>query len=253
MLFRAACKVVFENGCVVRAETWRSKLVVHSDELKTIHTSFFAAVEELPETMEGLSSLVTDAFWQLVDLGTNGSKKVRKPALWANDEIGTMLLQFSFHREDELDLDTEDWMAIQRLREDLMGQAAMEVMRMEPEGPLLELLARPGMVLHNPTVHFLIGRGFKPLASEVSQAVRALQASCTDSQETVLKGFQELACLTKGEIRIIMRATETGERGKGAANLLAAELVGGRCGLEVSTVLKYAQPGRPKSNRKKQK
>lgn len=251
MLFRAACKVVFENGCVARAETWRSKLVVHSDELKTIHTSFFAAVEELPETMEGLSSLVTDAFWKLVDLGTNGSKKVRNPVLWADDEIRTMLLQFSFHREDELDLDTEDWMAIQRLREDLMGQAAMEVMRIAPERPLLELLAREGKVLNHATLLFLIRRGFKPLSSEVSQAIRALQARCTHSPETVLKGFQELACLNQGEIRFIMRATATGERGKGAANLLAAELVGGRCGLEASTVKKYAEPGRPKAKRKK--
>jgi hypothetical protein len=219
--------------------------------VETIRKSFYAEVEKLPETMEGLGKLITDLFWALFWLGMDNRRTVSVPVLWADQEVGGMLASVFATDKIGLSLEEENWPWIERLRAELIAQASEAAIRMELNGPFLEKLELAGKELRNTAVPVLIRDGFGRFASEMSRAWRELEANLKDSPADALKDFPALASLSKGEIGLIMRATETGKRGMGAVRLLAAELAGKRCGLDVSSVLKYAQPGRPRATRKR--
>jgi hypothetical protein len=235
-----------------RAQTWRSTLVDSWHEGQRICRSFLWAIEELPETLEGLPTLVTDLFWKLFDLGVGDRTLAKNPALWADGEVGGVLSTFFNMQEFGLDLEAEHWSYLVDLRARLTGEGLRALARDEESDSLLNMLARQGLELHNPAVRLLIERKFNGLVAEVSRARCALQASCAAPVKTVLQDFWELSSLTGAEINTLMQDTREDEREGGASRRIAAQLAGGRCGLEVSSVLKYAQPGRPKESPKKQ-
>jgi hypothetical protein len=105
---------------------------------------------------------------------------------------------------------------------------------------------------HSPIIRGLIRRDFDRLAADVTKARIAVLSKRTDSKATVLVKFRELTSLTPYEVRRLLRTASPRERKIGVSRRIAAELVAERCALDVSTVLKYAQPGRSKANHKKQ-
>lgn len=221
------------------------------EECKAIRNSFLRAIEELPETLEGLPTLVTDVFWKLFDLGVDDRTSVKNPALWADGEVGGVLAIFFNMQEFGLDLEAEHWSYLVDLRARLTGEGLRALARDEEPDSLLSMLEHQGLELHNPAVRLLIANRFNGFVAEVARARYALQVNCASPPKTVLQDFPELSSLTRTEINTLMQEPRKDEREGGISRRIAAQLAGGRCGLEVSSVLKYAQPGRPKESHKK--
>jgi hypothetical protein len=156
-----------------------------------------------------------------------------------------------------MSLEEEFGSEIQRQRTILVGQASTEIYdskqnEMDAGEPRISLLNEIDTVgPHSPIIRGFIRRDFNRLVSDVTKARIAVLVKKTVSKEIVPESFGELASLNTYEVKRLLRPTLRPERKIGVSRKIAAELVEGRCDLDVSTILKYAQPGRPKAKHKK--
>jgi hypothetical protein len=63
------------------------KVVADLEGLAKIREFFFEEIGKLPDTLEGLSNLITDVYWEAFTLGRNNPKSVANPATWADSQI----------------------------------------------------------------------------------------------------------------------------------------------------------------------
>jgi hypothetical protein len=232
-----------------------------SDELRKIHRYFVGATKKLPDTMNGLPKLFEDAFTRMLALGMDN--RVASPSTWAGTQVfGWVTDFFRLLEPDEQEVSCleKPFNEMVALRTLLVLQASRELELIRPASkefdsgatriPILIRLEEAGKTLRNPEVRNLIRTGLHPLVEQVFQARIDVLAKSMDP-ERVLRMFPELTPLKPAEVEVLFGEMGSSERGIITSRKIAVELIRGRCGLDASTVLKYAQPGRPKDENKK--
>jgi hypothetical protein len=232
---------------VTKEEYWRSALVGDSESLAKIHESFVEAFQELPHPFEGVLSLIVDTFWELVAFEMASPEPVENPAGWADGQVLSWVTDRGLSDWDMYNSELKNFYQLRILlihQAKSIGPASSKIFWRDARTPLLRRLAEAQ--LHDPKVRLLIRMNFSSLVLEVLQARTAV---LMHTEATVRSMYPEIAVLTPAEFNRLFRQTGYRERELGAARQIAAEFAGGRCGLDISTVVKYSQPGRPRKSK----